>query len=762
MWFLMTVAVSLTAGQVADETTSDAGLDVPVVDVDAGAPELAPVELPDAGVELAAAPDVAPSPNKKRETTVTSNRLVDVRRVAGSAQVIGREELERQESNNLERVLQGVPGVYVREEDGFGLRPNIGIRGGSADRSSKVTLMEDGVLYGPAPYSAPAAYFTPLMTRMVGVEIYKGPAAIRFGPQTIGGALNLRTRDVSRQTEVDADLSIGNYGTGKLHGVVGFGNERMGIMLEGVHLQSEGFKQLATRGSTGFDKNELMLKGRFAFEQSGEVRNELQLKLGLSTERSNETYLGVSNDDFAANPLLRYPASELDQMNWWRTQGVLTHTLKVGETFELRTDVYRHDYYRSWYRFDHFRRGPSVYEVLAYPQTGVRAVYGAILAGREDSVGRDQQLMILNNQRRFVSEGIQSTGVLKLSTGPIAQELELGIRFHHDDIVRLHTQDGYDMRVGHMVWNGEPSEIVNDNTGLTRSFSAHLSDTLTWGNFLLAPCARLEVFDAFLNDRVLATNAQQLNVVPLLGIGAVYAFDFGLSLVGGVHQGFSPPAAGQVGALSERAINTEFGARFARRGVRLEAIGFWSEYQNITGSCTGSSGCINDRINEQFNGGAARVLGLEALGGVKGELFWGLRGAADVSYTLTDARFLSDFQSDNPTWGSVQAGYQLPYIPVHQGQLRLRVAKGPLEIGFGAMFYGELREQAGEGAPDESVRVPARVLLDATASYDLGPARFYFTATNLTNQTALTARLPLGARSQAPLLFQAGIKYSFR
>ena len=89
-------------------------------------------------------------------------------------------------------------------------RYGIGIRGGTSDRSSKVTLMEDGVLYGPAPYSAPAAYFTPLMTRMVGVEIFKGPASIRFGPQTVGGAINLRTRDVPRQLEADLDMSLGN------------------------------------------------------------------------------------------------------------------------------------------------------------------------------------------------------------------------------------------------------------------------------------------------------------------------------------------------------------------------------------------------------------------------------------------------------------------------------------------------------------------------------------------------------------------------
>ena len=56
--------------------------------------------------------------------------------------------------------------------------------------------MEDGILLTPAPYSAPAAYYFPLMSRISGVEVFKGPAAIRYGPNTIGGAINLQTRKI--------------------------------------------------------------------------------------------------------------------------------------------------------------------------------------------------------------------------------------------------------------------------------------------------------------------------------------------------------------------------------------------------------------------------------------------------------------------------------------------------------------------------------------------------------------------------------------
>lgn len=117
-------------------------------------------------------------------------------RVVGSAYQIGQEQLEQYEYDDIHSVLGHAPGVYVRVEDGYGLRPNIGIRGGNADRSAKITLLEDGVLFAPAPYAAPAAYYFPMVTRMVGVEVFKGPASIQHGPHTIGGALNLQTRPI--------------------------------------------------------------------------------------------------------------------------------------------------------------------------------------------------------------------------------------------------------------------------------------------------------------------------------------------------------------------------------------------------------------------------------------------------------------------------------------------------------------------------------------------------------------------------------------
>lgn len=689
-------------------------------------------------------------------TRVSGARGPDLRRIAGSAAIITEEQLEERELNDIHRVLAEVPGVYFREEDGSGLRPNIGLRGVNPDRSSKVTLMEDGVLFAPSPYSAPAAYYFPLITRITAVEVYKGPGAIRYGPQTVGGAINLRTREAPTATRASVDLALGSRGITRVHGFAGTGTEAWGLLAEGVLLRDGGFKVLDGGGPTGFTRSEWMVKGRA--NPGGAWKQQLELKATFSLEHSDETYVGLSAEDFAQDPYRRYASSARDAMDNHRESLVASWSAQPTDALRLSVQAYRHELTRLWRRMDHFRLGPELYGLLLRPPAGaLENQYLQVLRGAADSADSNQSLMQLSNLRGFVSQGVQALAHLALRTGPVEHELELSARFHHDSIQREHSQLGYAMASGALTPDGLPREQLALNTAYTRALAFHLSDTLSLGRLLLAPGARLEVVQSNFGDQLAQASTQGLQVVPLLGLGAVVALPLGLNAFAGVHQGFSPVIPGQSSEVkAERATHLELGLRAPARKRRLELIGFWSEYTNITGECTGSSGCANDNLNRQFNGGAARILGLEALAGLTLALGKGVELSGSVAYTLTSARFLSDFTSDNPIWGAVRAGDLLPYVPVHQATGRLTLTRGALSLSAGLEVNGALLEEAGTGGAQPWV--PTRYLVDAAISYQVSNVRVYLQGNNLLNQATLVARRPFGARPLAPLSVQGGLK----
>jgi Fe(3+) dicitrate transport protein len=718
------------------------------------------------GAETPAAPPAGAAPvTSLGEKVVVGRRGVDVSRVAGSANVVNGEELERFEHDDVHRILQQVPGVYLRDEDGYGLRPNIGLRGASSDRSSKVTLMEDGILFAPAPYSAPAAYYFPLMTRMAAVDVYKGPASIRFGPNTIGGALDLRTRDVPYQQGAGAiDLAGGSYRNAKVHAHAGAGGERWGWLLEGVHLQSDGFKDLDGGGDTGFDKNEAVLKLRYGADTALDEGHGLELKLGYADERSDETYLGLTDADFRATPLRRYAASRRDRMEWWRTQVQLTYAFERGD-LGLRATAYRHDLDRAWTKLNEFRSGPGLSEILANP-IGQNAVLAAILAGREDSQGLDQSLMVGTNDRRFVSQGVQVSGRWRLEGSAVDQRVDFGLRLHHDSIERNHDQDGFQMRSGVLVPDGTPTDVTVANTASTNAFAAHVQDEITFGRFLIVPGGRLELIQTRFVDR-LADGPERttFDAVALLGLGAVYQLTREVSLLAGAHQGFSPVSPGQSdGVDPERSVNYEAGVRLAAPSVKAEVIGFFNDYFNLVAECTFSAGCGDEQLNQQFNAGAVHVYGLEASVSVgEARLPLGLRLGAEAAYTLTLSEFQSSFASAAPQLGEVEEGDELPYVPRHQGALRLRLSRAPFSIAAAATYVSEMRETAGQGTPAPGDRTEDHLVVDLALHAAVGEAsELYATTTNLLDDRHIAARRPFGARPGAPRQVMVGFKRRFQ
>ena len=71
------------------------------------------------------------------EVTIIS----EVADLAGAGAVISNEDLQKVMDTDIQKILTAVPGLYMRTEEGYGLRPNISIRGTAIERSAKVTIM---------------------------------------------------------------------------------------------------------------------------------------------------------------------------------------------------------------------------------------------------------------------------------------------------------------------------------------------------------------------------------------------------------------------------------------------------------------------------------------------------------------------------------------------------------------------------------------------------------------------------------------------
>ena len=227
-----------------------------------------------------------------------------VNTIPGSAHQLTQEDLEKFDYTDIMRTLTSIPGVYVLEEDGYGLRANIGMRGTGQNRSEKVTIMEDGVLAAPAPYAAPSAYYFPTAGRMQTVEVLKGTSSAMYGPRTTGGVINMVSRQIPDE-ELAGQVSVqaGQDGFAKVHGVIGGKGENLSSVFEVFRYQADGYKDINhSDQDTGFVKNDVLGKVRYNTDDNATFYQELEFKVKYSDEESDDTYMGLTEADFNSDP----------------------------------------------------------------------------------------------------------------------------------------------------------------------------------------------------------------------------------------------------------------------------------------------------------------------------------------------------------------------------------------------------------------------------------------------------------------------------
>ncbi len=693
--------------------------------------------------------------------------------IPGAATFIGADELEIHQYDDIHRILRMVPGVNIQEEDGFGLRPNIGLRGTGIDRSSKITLMEDGVLIAPAPYAAPAAYYFPSAGRLEAVEVRKGSSAIKFGPRTIGGAINLISSQIPEEFSGRLRLRGGQHGSRQLHGLIGGESGRFGAILETFQASSDGFKTLSTGGKTGFRIEDYMAKFSLSNDPSAARFQTFEIKLGLTDQRSRETYLGLTEADFAADPFQRYAASANDVFDSRHYQIQAAHHIELSPRVDLTTTAYWNRFERDWFKLDDLELGdgrgrirPRV--IFEQPLDPLNQAAILILKGQADSI--DDALQLRHNNREYYSWGVQTLLNASLETGPASHELQIGLRYHEDAEDRLEHREKFRMEGGRLILTSvDPPGSLSNRVAGARAFSAFIQDEIVWGRWRLVPGVRLENIRLlrrdFSNgdpDRLLGPTATRRNhlsvVIPGFGVG--FEARPGLTFLAGLHKGFSPPSPSQTEARQEKSVNLEAGLRYIENGLRFEAIGFYTRYSNLVGICSNAVGCTAGEIGDQFNGGRAGVKGLELSASYLIGLKPGLSIPLSFNYTYTQAKFRSSFADG--FWGDVARGDRLPYISPHQLHGALGLEGINWDINLSLSYTSATRSEAGQGPIPELEKIGARAIFDLGGGYDFGDHfRLFLSVDNLFDKVYVAARRPYGARPGKPRTITGGLEITF-
>jgi Fe(3+) dicitrate transport protein len=680
------------------------------------------------------------------EITIVGSRE-DARTLPGSGAVVDTEQIRIESAVDINQLLKTVPGIYIQEEDGYGLRPNIGIRGATSERSSKVTLLEDGVLIAPAPYSNPEAYYFPTTARMSAVEVLKGAPLLRYGPQTTGGVVNLVSTPIPAERAGAVNFSYGQNGEANLLANYGGRAGDFGFLVETAQRRSDGFKEIDRSGSdTGYDIEDYLVKLGWEGE-----RQSVLFKAQYSRETSEETYLGLTDADFGRDEDRRYGLSEPDEMNNDHEGYTLRYRLALTDNVAMTATGYHNEFARDWFKLD---GGGSLIDAA---NAGDAFAQG-VLDGTEDVEG----LKYKHNNRKYESQGVELNFDVDLG----AHQLALGGRVHRDEMDRFQPVEYYDQVDGELVFRSLQRPAGSDNRreqaealsfwavdswqfsdGLNLNLALRYEDVDSWRKQYADP-ARTELQSRRGND----------TAEWLPGASLTYDLADNWQLLAGVHRGFSPLGGGATeNEDPETSVNWEAGVRYSG-GWFVEAIGFYSDFDNKTENCSNASPCSNGATSGSFITGKAVIAGLELQAGTSFAL-GDFNVPVDLMYTWTDAT-ISD---DNPELG-FEDGDLLASVPENAFSLRLGVESS---WGWGnyavAKYIDEMCMDIGcNNGGTRYDRSEDLLVVDYISRYAFNDsALVFFKVENLFDERAIVSRQPDGARPNKPRTAMVGVEWTF-
>jgi Fe(3+) dicitrate transport protein len=676
-----------------------------------------------------------------KEVAGNSERL---RRLPGSVDIVDAETLEAANVLTTNEALRKIAGVNVRDEEGLGLRPNIGIRGLNPTRSTKVLLLEDGIPLTYAPYGDNASYYHPPIERFERIEVFKGGAQIGYGPQTISGLVNYITPAPPSRSSGALHVAGGNRRY--FNGHANYGNTvgSTGFLFDYMRKQADG-----SRENLHSELNDVNLK----LTRNVGVNQTWTLRSNYYSEDSNVTYSGLRQAEYEQNPRANPFKNDFFFADRYGTSA--THTYTLNGNTALTTNAYFTSFRRHWWR-QSSNSGQRPNDAADPNCAG--------MANLNTSCGNEGRL------RQYYTFGVEPRLRVHHRAFGMTGEADFGVRVHFEQQNRLQKNGA--------TPTARTGELVESNLRSNEAYSTFALNRFLFGNWTFTPGVRVEHVrfertNELANSGSGVTGLTELTqVIP--GVGLSHTLAGRVTMFGGVHRGFAPPRTedvitnlgGVVDLDPELSWNYELGARTElTQGVRIDGTLFRMDYENqiVPASLAGGVGAT------LTNGGATLHQGVELAGRLDtAPMLNSLHNLSlRLAYTYVPvARFTGVRFSNIAGFANASvSGNRLPYAPENMLTFGVGYAQ-PSGLDFLVEAvrvsdqFGDDLNTVAPTADGQRGLIPGHIVWNTAVNYDLGRATMFFTVKNALNDTFIVDRAR-GILPGSPRLMQVGVRTRF-
>lgn len=550
-----------------------------------------------------------------------------VRTYPGARTVLSDRALRESGARNLEDAMRQSPGVIVQDETGTGLLPNFGIRGLNPARSERAQVLLDGVPLALAPYTGTGLSLFPVTMQTIDrIDIVRGGAAVRYGPNNVGGVINFISRPIPTAPTYTLSEQLtmadhtGNVLTDTYMRGGGLVTSNLGLQLQLNAIKGAGSRDHSNTAAYNvlFDadwhiSDVAQLKGQFQFYQA-----DAQLPGALTPQayQQNRWQSQRPYDAFGGKT--------------WRGSAAYTHA--IGDTAEFGLLLFGHGSSRTFTFSEPFNPAPA-------------------------------PTVVSNSPRTFGVGGVEPRVSWNLAPGGIDQTVTVGARY---------VREGVDFVVNQYTLRTRATTRQRDWRFDTNAYAAYANDTIRFLDRKLQITAgvRYEYVDTAFRDNITTSASRNISQELLPGLDIGYQATDEIFLFANLHKSLRPPQVAQVtrggDVGAEVAWNYEAGVRvFPTRGLEISATAFRFDF---------TAQIEFDRLSQRYlNLGATLHQGFEL------EAKWQpafLPGAAfHVAYTFLDTRLQS----------GQYAGNKVPFASQNLLSLGADYRTGP--YSFGATGY---------------------------------------------------------------------------